>query len=177
MKLKDLNGDCTGCPLIPAHFCNGGFRCYGGAPIEPPCCDMDEDTDLDEWVEEADEKRRAYERRLESKEREERLKRERAAKAAETRRAMRYYCISEISALKRAEKALRRQKDLERMASSLAQAMNITNEMFRYEERVKVRPEISDEVQRLEKAVAKCKEDYDRKRKEFYTQRKSSARE
>lgn len=50
MLLKDLHGDCCGCPIKKAEYCLGGFACYGGEPIEPPCCDMDEDTDLDAWV-------------------------------------------------------------------------------------------------------------------------------
>lgn len=171
--LKDLNGDCYGCPVKRAELCSGGFSCYGGEPIEPPCCGMDEDTDLDAWVDDAIERERRYQKYLEEKAEKERLKKEKAAKAAETKRAMRYYCTTEISALKRAKKALKSYESLERMASSLAQAFNITNEMFRYEERFTVKPEASENIKRLQEEVARCEDAYKAKRKEFYQKRKN----
>lgn len=42
--------DCYGCPLLEHEMCTGGYQCYGGEPIEPPCCNFDDDTDLDKWV-------------------------------------------------------------------------------------------------------------------------------
>lgn len=167
--------DCDGCPLLENEICPGGFYCYGGVPIEPPCCCFDDDTDLDEWIDNyfADQRRReeAEDRRLQA----EKKKRERAKKAADTRRAIRWYCWDEIHALKQAEKALEAQKAVERLASSFAEAVNITNEMFRYTERVSVKPEISEKVKRLEAEVAAAKGKYDAKRKEFYAQRKKGS--
>ena len=64
MRLKDLGEDCELCPVLKAELCTGGFTCYGGQPIEPPCCSMDEDTDLDQWVEDALERERKYEEYL-----------------------------------------------------------------------------------------------------------------
>lgn len=43
--------DCESCPLLDTEICPGGWRCYGGEPIEPPCCSFNDDTDLDKWVE------------------------------------------------------------------------------------------------------------------------------
>lgn len=174
MKLKDLGEDCTLCPLLKAELCTGGFTCYGGQPIEPPCCSMDDETDLDKWVEDAFEQQRKYEEYLCKKEKEERLKKEKAKKAAETRHRMRIYCMEEIVKLKQAKKALKAAQAAERMASSFAFAVNATNEMFRYDERVKVRQEVSDAVKELEEMVAKCETAYKEKRKEFYKSRKET---
>ena len=99
-------------------------------------------------------------------------KKERAKKAADTRRAMRWYCRDEIQTLKKARKALEAQRALESFASSFAEAINFANEMFRYEERVGVKPEVSAEVLRLEAEVESAKEAYDSKRKQFYAERK-----
>lgn len=74
--------------------------------------------------------------------------------------------------MKRAERALKAQKSVERFASSLAEAINITNEMFQYEERVTVHEAVLDEIKRLEAEVILAKERYNAKRKEFYAKRK-----
>lgn len=165
--------DCEGCPLLENEICPGGYACYGGQPVEPPCCSFTDDTDLDQWVDDyfAYQRRReeAESRRLQA----EKKKKERAKKAADTRRDLRRYCLEEIYALKRAEKALEAYKAAERLASSFAEAINVTNEMFRYTERVTVKPEILYEINCLEVEVASAKERYEAKRKEFYAKRKS----
>lgn len=166
--------DCDGCPLLESEICPGGFRCYGGEPIEPPCCSFDDDTDLDEWVSDYFDRQRRYEEAEDKRLQAEKKKKERAKKAAETRRAMRWYCWDETQALKQAQKALEAQKAAERFASSLAEAINATNEIFRYEERVTVKPEISAEVLRLEAEVDAAKKSYDFKRKAFYAERKKA---
>lgn len=177
MRLKDLGEDCELCPLLKEEICPGGWKCYGGEPIEPPCCSMEEDTDLDQWIANYYEQEQRYERYFEEKARKEREKKERAKKAADTRKSMQIYCSAEISALKRAKKQLEVQKSVELLASSLAEAVNITNEMFRYEDRVQIRPEISEAVKRLSEEVEQCKTKYDTKRKEFYKKRGEAALE
>ncbi len=167
--------DCSECPLLEAELCSGGFCCYGGEPIEPPCCSFDDDTDLDKWVENHLIQQLKWEEQEDRRIREEKKKKERAKKASDTRRAMRWYCRDEISDLKRAQNLLRAQKATEHFASSFVQAVNITNEMFRYEERIAVNSEVSTEVKRLEAEVISAKERYDAKRKEFYVQRKEAA--
>lgn len=163
---------CDGCPLLENEICPGGFVCYGGQPIEPPCCCFDDNTDLDDWVNDYFEQKKRREELEESRLKKEQKKRERARKAAETRRAVRLYCFSEIKTLKQAEKELKAQLAAERFAVSLVEAINTTNEMFRYKERVSVNPETSDEIKRLEAEVLIAKGKYDAKRKEFYTNRR-----
>lgn len=55
--------DCYGCPLLENELCNchGDIVCYGGEPIEPPCCNFDDDTDLDKWVDDILARRRRRE--------------------------------------------------------------------------------------------------------------------
>ncbi len=175
MLWKDFDGkeDCSGCPLLDAEICPDGVCCYGGTPVEPPCCSFDDNTDLDEWVRNYFEQQRIWEEREDARIREKKKKKEQAKKAADTRRAIRLYCWDEIQELRRAQKALDSQKTVERLASSFAEAVNVTNAMFQYAERVAVKPEISKEVRRLEAEVAAAKEKYDAKRKKFYLQRRN----
>lgn len=134
---KDFAGkeDCEGCPLLNAEICPGGFSSHGGEPIEPPCCYFDDNTDLDEWVSDYFARQRKWEAREDARIKAERATQERAKKVADTRRAMRWYCRNEIQALKRAQKRLESRKAVERLASCLAEAINATNEMFRYGEK------------------------------------------
>lgn len=163
---------CDDCPLLKAEICKGGFTCYGGHPIEPPCCSFNDDTDLIEWVDEYFERQRKREEREQERIKKETERKERAKKSAETRRKLRSYCYKEIYALKQAEKALRAQRSAEDFARSMADAINFANEIFRYEERVRVKPQISDEVKRLQELVDKAKANYEAKRKEFYAKLK-----
>lgn len=164
--------DCYGCPLLEYEMCTGGYQCYGGEPIEPPCCNFDDDTDLDKWVDDMFAQRRRREEVEDKRLKAELEKKDRAKKAADTRRAMHWYCWDEIQTLKKARKALEAQKALESLASSFAEAVNFANEMFRYEERMAVKPEVSAEVLRLEAEVEAAKKAYESKREEFYAERK-----
>lgn len=49
---KDLQNDkrCDNCPLLEEEVCSRGWTCYGGEPIEPPCCSFNDDTDFEKWV-------------------------------------------------------------------------------------------------------------------------------
>ncbi len=173
MLWKDFReeGDCENCPLLKSELCTGGFQCYGGEPIEPPCCGFDDDTDLDEWVADQYERLQAYEEYEEKKLKETKERKERAKKAANTRREIRWYCASEILELKRIEKTLKARKAAEGFALSLAEALNLTNAMFQYRERATANPQISEEIKRLEAQLVIAKQKYEKKRKEFYLER------
>lgn len=163
---------CDGCPLLENELCHGDIVCYGGEPIEPPCCNFDDNTDLDKWVDDMLVRRRRREEAEDKRLKAEQEKKDRAKKATDTRRAMHWYCRNEIQALKKARKALEAQRALESLASGVAEAINFANKMTRCEERMAVKPEISDEVLRLEAEVDAAKKAYDSKRKEFYAERK-----
>lgn len=172
MTRKEVDGNCEICPLIEEDICPGGTCCYGGAPIEPPCCSIDEDTDLYGWIASYYEEQRGHEKYLEEKDRKARVMKERAQKAAATRRDLRLYCSSELAALKYAKKRLESQKSAEHFVASFAEAINIANEMFRYEERVVTDPKISEAIKVLEAEVAQCEKAYQAKRDEFFRKRK-----
>lgn len=163
---------CDNCPLLKAEICPGGYACYGGQPIEPPCCSFDDDTDLVEWVEEYFEMQRQREAREDERIKADRKKKERAKKAADTRRALKNYCRDELYILNRAKSELQAQLNAERLAKSWAEAFNFANEMFRYEERYKVRQEISEHVKKLQLEVERAEKAYQEKKKEFYRNRK-----
>lgn len=164
--------DCDLCPIKKNELCTGGFACYGGSPIEPPCCFFEDDTDLEEWIEERFERRRKFEQFEAERIRREKAKKEKAKKAAETMREMRFYCRNEISQLKSYEKQLEAYKASLRLASTFAEAFNITNEMFGYSERLKQNPEVQQTIYDLETKVKEAKQKYEEKRKEFYKSRK-----
>ncbi len=173
MLWKDFvaNESCDGCPLLENEICPGEFCCYGGEPVEPPCHTFNDDTDLDKWVQDYYKSLRAEEARQEEKKQRERQRKERAEKAADTRRAVRAYCVAEISEVKRAEKELQTQREAERLATSFAEAFNLANEMSQSDGRVTISG-VSAEIERLEAKVASAKEKYEAKRKEFYAKRK-----
>lgn len=174
IKWKEIMDDecCDRCPLSQEGICPGGWSCYGVAPIEPPCCSFDDETDLDEWVGEYYASQYRYEKAEDERIRREKAKNERAKKAAETRREMRFYCRNEINRLKSYKKQLEAYKSSLRLASAFAEAVNITNEMFGYSERLKQKPEVQKTIDDLEEKINEAKQKYEEKRKEFYKSRK-----
>lgn len=175
IKYKEIMDDknCDRCPLMQEEICPGGWRCYGGEPIEPPCCSFDDDTDLDEWVSEYYASQYRYEKAEDERIRKEKAKKEKAKKAAETRREMRFYCRNEIKQLKSYKNQLEAHKASLRLASTFAEAFNITNEMFGYSERLKQKPEVQKTIDDLEEKIKEAKQKYEAKRKEFYNNRKT----
>lgn len=49
MKATDIE-DCDNCPLREDHCAGGMTSTPGGMPLEPPCVDWDDDTDLSEYI-------------------------------------------------------------------------------------------------------------------------------
>ncbi len=174
MKWKDIADleDCDLCPLKKEEICSGGWRCYGGAPIEPPCCSFDDDTDLEEWINDYYARRRRWEQAEDERLKKEKAKKEKAEKAAETRRQMKFYCRNEIQELKRLENQLKADEASLRLASSFAEAFNVTNEMFGYPDGLKQKPEAQKTIDLLQEQIKQAKEKYEQKRKEFYRKRK-----
>ena len=164
--------DCDLCPIKKAELCGGGSSCYGGSPIDPPCCWFEDDTDLDEWIKEAYERQRRYEEYQDKLIREKKAKEEKAKKAADTRHKMRLYCMAEIVEIKTLEKRLKAYEKELSFARSLAFAINHTNEMFKYPERLTEKPEAQKTIDELKNQIEVAKEKYKAKRKEFYANRK-----
>lgn len=163
--------DCDLCPLKKAEICPGGFTCYGGAPIEPPCTCFDDDTDLDEWVEDFYERQKAREDYEDKRIQEEKRRKERAERAAKTKRELKLYCLEEINAIHTIKKCIAVVEAQKRIAESLSFAINATNEMFRYTERVSENPVFGEELTRLNKELEDEQRKYEEKRKAFYENR------
>ena len=166
MKLGDIE-DCSECPLKDEGLCPGGWTSgAGGIPIEPPCAGWDGDEDVEDYISSvhasiiAEEE---YEDRLWA----EKQDRQRKNKiATRKRRYINSYCISERVAVEKLEKQIKSYEGVERFASSLAAAFNITNEMFRYPERKEVNPAITEELQTLREKLEKAKQNLKDKQKE-----------
>lgn len=85
-EYSDQYEDCKQCPLLKAEICPGGIVSYGGVPIYPPCCDFDDDTDLDEFIETSLENERRYEEWEDKRIRDRKMKEEKNKAAAQKRK-------------------------------------------------------------------------------------------
>lgn len=165
--LKDV--DCPdGCPLYKEEICPGGMRCYGGEPIEPPCCSMDDEEDLNSWIDNYYDGQRRYEEYLDRQEEKCKLKEHKNEVLRRKRQYTRSFCYSEIQTIKRIKKQIKSYKSAKSFARSLTFAFNTTNEMFGYEERKVVNPQIDEELSRLELQLKEAECALVKKRKEAH---------
>lgn len=173
---EEYDYDCSVCPFHN-DVCPGGWKSgYGGVPIEPPCTGWDkydDDTTLDEIYDDYASAQRAWERQLDEEYEIERVLKEKKEKAAKTRKAMESYCLSERLDVKRLNKRIKAEKKFINRIECFASAFNATNEMFRYEDRVKANPELYKNLERFEAELVEAKEKYALKRKEFYQKKKN----
>ncbi len=151
MLFKDIGDNCKEeCPLY-GEFCSGGMVCYGGAPVEPPCVVFSDIEDADELYDQLSASQRRFEdqedRRIRAEERKKALNAEKARKAREARSVT----YAETTQIKNLRKRIEKNEKLLSMAKSRAMAINITNEMFGYKERVNVKADnpIESENKRL----------------------------
>lgn len=93
---------CDACPIYLAGFCPGNdFSFVGGSPLEPPCCEFDDDTDMDAVVLELKQRRARSQAARSQLDAKEAARKERARKAAQTRAEVRDYCHEELDQVKR----------------------------------------------------------------------------
>lgn len=111
---------------------------------------FDDDTDLDEWVESHNAKQLAYEEMMDRKYEEKKIKELKNKIAKDKRHYLKNSCIREIVHKNQIEKRLKSLRSIASTANSLASAINITNEMFRYSERVHVNTELENEIEKVE---------------------------
>lgn len=140
MLYKDLKEteDCSDCPLLKHEICPGGWACYGGNPVEPPCCSFDDDTDLDKWVSDYYARQRRWEEAEDRRIQKERERKEKNAVAQKRRMEAAWEVRAETREIKDLRNRIAKNEAAIHFAESMAFAINITNEMFRYDERVKV---------------------------------------
>lgn len=136
MKYSELTDCPNGCPVYEEGICPGGYACYGGDPIEPPCTSFDDDTDLDEWISRYYDRQRRFDEAEDKRIKAEKAKQERNALAQKHRAEAARETRFETREIKSLRKRIAGNEAAARLARSLAFAFNTTNEMFRYEERV-----------------------------------------
>lgn len=95
ITFKEIGDDCSICPLRNAGRCEGLVN-YGNGPVYPPCSEMDENTDVDKYLE----KLREYDRRTEEKRKARQKAREEESRKKELQKKRREfsdrYCHAEI---------------------------------------------------------------------------------
>ena len=148
ITFREIGDDCELCPLHKQDMCHG-LANHGTGPVYPPCSELDEGTDVDEYLERL--LRQQHERlERERKQREERRARER--KKELQRKRSRYsntYCRTELERVNEFNKMI---KNLERALSdaegniSMAECVEKAGgciadieELIKYRELVKAR--------------------------------------
>lgn len=149
IKLFEIEDDCDSCPLLKANLCGGGISVTPNGYNEPPCCNMEEDTDLEEYVKE-------YNRQIEigrqKRIERDRIRKEKEEKQAVTNRKRNYlksYCYKEYKVIKDLKSQIKYYEKLISKANIRSKAINLTNEMFRYEGRVAINPELELKLNQL----------------------------
>lgn len=132
-ELCEYNLDCDVCPLKD-EFCNGGVMCYGGEPIEPPCCSFNDDTILSEVYDNFFVVRYNFEKQQEEKERQLELKKQ---KSEERKKKLREYkhrnwdSLLKIDFLKKKIKQEEKRIEFINRLNTFSNAVNFTNKIFR----------------------------------------------
>lgn len=166
MLLRDLE-DCDGCPLLIEELCNGGMSVSGsGTPIEPPCCSMDDDTDLDEWIKDYYERKRRWEKQESERLRKKKEKDYKNDVAKRKRQFLKSYCYKEQKQVKDLEKSIKSFSKYIDKIDSYVTAVNITNEMFGYSDRLEVNNAYNLKLKSLEDSLLKAKENLKKKQQE-----------
>lgn len=164
--------DCELCPFMRESICPGGWKSDGcGNPVEPPCTgwgDDDFDTDVEDLLHEYYAAEKAWEDHLEMIEQAARESKEKKERRSRKRKAMESYCIKERSVIKVLKKHISAIKRLIDIARIRASAFNSANEIFGYDERYSVRPDLQVKLDQLNADLEKANAEYKLKRKEFY---------
>lgn len=166
MLYKDfINQDleCEDCPLY-SDMCRGGMTSnHNGEPVEPPCCNFDDDTDMEEWAS------IQHKRILDMEEREtERHKRQlekeaRKEVANERRRASMWHVHEETRELKRLRKQIEAIESAHRLKEAFNSASNMINNISReIDDRQK-----NEEISNIENKIKELELRKKQKLKEF----------
>lgn len=121
------------CPLY-GEFCKGGMTCYGGVPIEPPCCSFKDEDILQEKYDNFAYSRFQHYRYLEEEEEKQRIKEEKSKIRKQKLREYRmrnYLDLDKIKELKKHIKYYNKQIERIDKLNRFAIAVNTTNKLFR----------------------------------------------
>lgn len=147
-ELSEYNLECKEhCPLYKYGYCSGGMVCYGGEPLEPPCCGFDNDTNLDEWCHKAWESEKKH---IEwQKERERKLALEKEKSELRKRKLLEYRIRNskELEEIRRLKSKIKRENKRIKAIENLrifANVVNDVNRMFREANQPNNQPDIDD---------------------------------
>ena len=142
--------DCDQCPLND-EYCKGGMTSSpSGVPIEPPCTCWNPDDDLDDLYNNMVEGQRRYEEAEDKRWKKEEEKRKANEEKAKRAREARYITYLETKQITRLRKKIKNNNKFLNFAKSFASAVNMTNEMFGYEERIVEKPKNILEIENEE---------------------------
>lgn len=109
ITFKEIGDDCSLCPLNKAGICNGLVN-YGNGPVYPPCSEMDENMDIEVYLEERKAAERRKQERIREKEKAEAEKKRTKEIRKKRRQFSDAYCHEEIKKVNALNKLLKRVK-------------------------------------------------------------------
>lgn len=152
MKYSEID-DCEQCPLKKEEICTGYWTSSpSGTPIEPPCCDFDDDTDLDQWMESYYNKQAKQMSYSYRKLKKEKKKKQEKIQAEKRRKYLEQYCASEIMKVEKAREEFVLYKKRIAFTQSMSFKGNMINEMLGYFGGVNIN-NMEEELKRLENAL------------------------
>lgn len=158
--------DCENCPILKEGLCTGGFAPTPNGPIEPPCASFVGDEDVYEWIKECYTSMERYEA-YEEKCRKEAQEKKRKAELKKKRHSfLKAYCVAEYAKVDKIKKELKMLERSIEQAQVMSFAVNMANEMFGYNERTHLRPEVEELRDNLEAALEEAKANLAAKQKE-----------
>lgn len=171
MKVKDLEKiSCLDCPFRREGYCT--------QPDDPVCAELDEDTDIDNWLAEAEEIQHQHELRLErqaQKEREIQAEKERKRKLRKEQNA---YCAKELEELNSNKKLLRDLENAKENAEYIIKADDVFTECFGIQLRQARCKEIVEKaikgIEVIKKILPEIEKKYKDKVKEFKELKRSN---
>lgn len=174
--VEETDCDCDVCPIKKNGLCNGtSVACYGGEPVFAPCCEFEDNLDIDEYIETELERIRKYNEQREKLAKEKQAKKEKSDRAAKLRKESDLYCYAEIAEIKKLKKQIKAMQDTYDAVKTKASVYNSVNKLFGYSERyMEEIPEIENTLAILQEHLVKVKERYSKKRKAFMTLRRKS---
>lgn len=161
--------DCETCPF-KKEGCNG-ITCFGNNPIYPPCSELEEDETIEEKYEtyviqkaaEEEYRKRIYEIEMEKK--------HKASLAKNRRLFMKRACRNELSTVASLKKQIESLQYLLDRINVYAYTVNVTNQLFGYEQRIKKDESFEKKLNELNFKLEKASMELKIKQKEV---RKSS---
>lgn len=132
-EIVEYNLECSEyCPLY-GEFCRGGVVCYGGEPIEPPCCSFKDEDVLQEKYDKFLYGRYCWEQKLKEKEEKQRIKEEKSKIRKQKLREYKWRNYEDLQKIKDLKKYIKdynnKLKQIDRL-DIYAIAVNSTNEFF-----------------------------------------------